>query len=243
MKHLITSLAVTVALSATPAFAASSEKDDSTKNELIGLGSGAVIGAVIAGPAGAAVAGLFGLMIADDVNDENKLEQANERLAMQQNSIDAQRSVVAALRQELEQNKQQAELQLVSMDKEIERVTMDTESSIQFRTGSAQIEGLYQSQLDLIAENLTKNPQLTVSLSGYADRRGDDAFNQSLSEQRVENVKAYLVSKGAEAKQVMTYAYGEANPVSEEHSLENDFFDRRVHINLIGDTQILTAAK
>lgn len=243
MKHLLTTLAVASALAVNPVSASQTSEDNSTRNEMIGLGSGALVGAAIAGPAGAAVAGIFGLLIADDVNDENELEKANELLAKQQSTIASRESELLAMQQAIEHNKQHSQLQLVSMDKEIERVTMDVESSIQFRTGSAEIEPLYQSQLDLIAENLVKNQALSISLSGYADRRGEDLFNQSLSEQRVETVKAYLVGKGAEAAQIETVAYGEANPVSDEQSYEHDFFDRRVQISLTGETQVLTAAK
>jgi len=47
---------------------------------------------------------------------------------------------------------------------------------------------------------------------GYADRMGSHDSNQTLSEQRVDAVKAYLVSKGIAAQRVQTSAMGETKP-------------------------------
>ena len=49
---------------------------------------------------------------------------------------------------------------------------------------------------------------------GYADRMGTDAANQTLSENRVNTVKAYLVSQGVESKRVDTSARGERQPTT-----------------------------
>jgi OOP family OmpA-OmpF porin len=47
---------------------------------------------------------------------------------------------------------------------------------------------------------------------GYADRMGSDAANQILSQDRVNTVKAYLVSLGVAADRVDTSARGERQP-------------------------------
>jgi OOP family OmpA-OmpF porin len=47
---------------------------------------------------------------------------------------------------------------------------------------------------------------------GYADRMGTDASNQTLSESRVNTVKAYLVSQGVASNRVDTSARGERQP-------------------------------
>ncbi|MBR9727748.1 OmpA family protein [Shewanella intestini] len=40
------------------------------------------------------------------------------------------------------------------------------------------------------------SPELTLDLTGYADRRGDSGYNQALSEQRLVEVKNYIESQG-----------------------------------------------
>jgi outer membrane protein OmpA-like peptidoglycan-associated protein len=49
---------------------------------------------------------------------------------------------------------------------------------------------------------------------GYADRMGTDASNQTLSENRVNAVKAYLVSQGVASNRVDTSARGEREPTT-----------------------------
>jgi len=49
---------------------------------------------------------------------------------------------------------------------------------------------------------------------GYADRMGTDAANQTLSENRVNTVKAYLVSQGVALNRVDTSARGEREPTT-----------------------------
>ena len=99
---------------------------------------------------------------------------------------------------------------------------------IQFKTASSEIEAHYESQLKDIASLLARNPDTSVVLSGFADRRGDEAYNQTLSEQRVDVVKAYLLSNGVNRNQVIAQAFGETQPVAAEGSAESHFFDRRV---------------
>lgn len=228
-------LAITLSMTFATSVIASDRSEQEVENEMIGMGTGALIGTLVAGPVGGVVAGLFGILIADDVNDKNELDDMTAKL-------DRQDSQLLALHNENDKLKQQNQIQLVSMDTQIERVTQETESNIQFRTGSYQIEEHFKAQLDLVAEGLMKNSELTVSLSGFADRRGDDTYNQALSEQRVLSVKQYLFDKGVSKQQIIAKSFGESNPVEVTQNLESDFFDRRVVIRLAQGSEQMTAA-
>jgi OOP family OmpA-OmpF porin len=52
----------------------------------------------------------------------------------------------------------------------------------------------------------------SILLVGYADRMGSRADNQTLSQQRVDAVKSYLVGKGIASERVQTSARGETQP-------------------------------
>ena len=52
-----------------------------------------------------------------------------------------------------------------------------------------------------------------INVNGHADRLGSALYNQKLSERRAEAVRAYLVSKGANASQVETLGFGKTLPV------------------------------
>ena len=52
-----------------------------------------------------------------------------------------------------------------------------------------------------------------IIVNGHADRLGSAQYNQKLSERRADAVRAYLVSKGADAAQVETLGFGKTTPV------------------------------
>ena len=73
-----------------------------------------------------------------------------------------------------------------------------------------------QPKLDDIAKLLNENSGISnVVITGYADRLGNDKYNQKLSERRANAVKDYLVSKGVAASRLTAVGKGEANPVVE----------------------------
>jgi len=51
-----------------------------------------------------------------------------------------------------------------------------------------------------------------INVNGHADRLGSAQYNQKLSERRAAAVRAYLVSKGADAAHVETFGYGKTTP-------------------------------
>jgi sortase system peptidoglycan-associated protein len=237
MKLINTKITIAITLTcllSTSAIAAKRNQQEKT-NEVIGLSSGVIIGTAIAGPVGGFIAGIFGVMLADDVNSNKKLEAANISLKQKDQQL-------LVMQHNFEQAKERALLQIASMDSALEHNTQEVESNIQFKTASYELESHYKSQLDLIAQTLQKNPELKISLSGFADKRGDSSFNQALSEQRALTVKNYLINKGVEQKQIMANSYGESSLVSAGENFEDDFFDRRVMLRVSeGQTEITAA--
>jgi outer membrane protein OmpA-like peptidoglycan-associated protein len=60
-------------------------------------------------------------------------------------------------------------------------------------------------------------PDARLILSGHADRRGPDGYNQALSERRVQLAKNFLTEQGVAANNIETKAYGmEQNLTSEQ---------------------------
>ncbi|MFT5840009.1 MAG: peptidoglycan-associated lipoprotein [Flavobacteriales bacterium] len=235
---ITTIIALTCLLSGS-AMAEQRNKEDKT-NEVIGLSSGVIIGTAIAGPIGGIIAGIFGVMIADDVNSDKKLEIANR-------SLEQKDLQLFVMQQNFEQAKEGAAVQIAAMDSALEQATFrqsvqEIESNIQFKTASYELEEHYKSQLNLIAQTLQKNPKLSITLSGFADKRGDSTFNQALSEQRALTVKNYLVDNNVKAEQVMTVSFGETALVSAGVHFEDDFFDRRVMLKVSDEQTQMTAA-
>lgn len=219
-----------------PSAAMANEQTEHEKqNELIGFGSGIAIGTAIAGPLGGMVAGVFGLLIADDINSDKKLAKAEATIRQKEQTL-------VSMQRQYEQDKQVTMVQIASLDKALEQAKPELESNIQFKTGSYTLQPHYTPQLDLVAETLVNNPSLFISLSGYADQRGDDTLNQALSEQRANAVKQYLLDRNVKSEQVLTNSYGETSLVSTGENYEDDFFDRRVHLKVAEQNSVMTAA-
>ncbi len=214
-------------------------KNQEDKNNAVGFATGIVFGAVVAGPVVAVVAGLFGILIADDVNDKNRLSKTT-------NELNNAHEELIALQRNYQQSIASADQQIAAMDsamtQAIQQVTPSLEANIQFKTASFVVEEHYKSQLDGLASELRRNPKLKIELSGFADQRGESAYNQVLSEQRAKAVKNYLVSQFVNDNQIITQSFGESDLVSESDSFEDNFFDRRVLLKVSNKSVDMTAA-
>src|SRR6516225_9684535 len=80
--------------------------------------------------------------------------------------------------------------------------------------------GLVRSQQEVLSnlaggfkQYLEYDPDAKLSLGGFADERGTDNYNQTLSEMRAQVVKDFLVSQGIAAEKIDTSAYGKQKPL------------------------------
>ncbi len=93
-----------------------------------------------------------------------------------------------------------------------EKVSFDAD--ILFDTNKSDLRAEGRDKLDAFIGEISGLESQKVVAIGYADRMGTDSANQSLSEDRVNTVKSYLVSKGIVADRVQTSAKGETQPTA-----------------------------
>jgi OOP family OmpA-OmpF porin len=84
--------------------------------------------------------------------------------------------------------------------------------------------------LDRVAASLVANPEVQIEVDGHTDAKGNDAYNQKLSQRRAEAVKAYLVGKGVNAGQLSAKGYGEKQPIASNDTEEGRAQNRRVEL-------------
>jgi len=82
--------------------------------------------------------------------------------------------------------------------------------------------------LDKAVQMLKAKPNAKVEIEGYTDDVGTIAYNQKLSVERAERVKAYLVSKGIPEKSLTTVGYGKNNPVEDNETQNGREMNRRI---------------
>ena len=66
--------------------------------------------------------------------------------------------------------------------------------------------------LDKLVVMLNENPNITIELSSHCDYRGNDAYNQRLSQRRAESVVNYLIDHGVLPERLVAVGYGEERP-------------------------------
>lgn len=69
-----------------------------------------------------------------------------------------------------------------------------------------------ETELNRLVAMLNENPNITIELSSHCDYRGNDAYNQRLSQRRAESVVNYLINHGIDEKRLTAVGYGEGRP-------------------------------
>jgi sortase system peptidoglycan-associated protein len=212
------------------------------EEERVGTGLGMFIGAALGGPIGAVVAGYIGNKIGESQGEGDELAQMHDVVSQRDQQLaqvraeQAQQQLLAkqrivALEQQYVDRQIKYEQQMAAMHK---RTAMEKllAVTLQFRTGSSNIEPVYQHQLAELAKAIKNLQDYTLDLSGYADRQGEEQFNQTLSQNRADAVKTFMVNQGINGNRITTKAYGETQPLQAKQTSQADFFDRRVMLKL-----------
>ena len=82
--------------------------------------------------------------------------------------------------------------------------------------------------LDSLVIMMNENPSITIELAAHCDYKGEDAYNQRLSQRRAESVVNYLIAHGIKADRLSPVGYGESRPkvvrkrLADTHSFLNE---------------------
>jgi len=102
---------------------------------------------------------------------------------------------------------------------------------INFDTNKADIRKADLPELQKAIDFVKKYPNTKVSLVGYTDSRGTDAYNMKLSQRRADAVKKFLVDNGhVKADMITAVGKGKADPIGDNKTKEGQFENRRVEI-------------
>jgi outer membrane protein OmpA-like peptidoglycan-associated protein/tetratricopeptide (TPR) repeat protein len=105
--------------------------------------------------------------------------------------------------------------------------------NVLFATGSAELLPVSEDELDRLFSLLDQQPALSVEIAGHTDNVGEESDNSSLSLQRAEAVKAYLVAKGIASERLITKGYGEQKPIASNETEEGRSKNRRTTFRLL----------
>ena len=229
-KTIISIIAITAVSLAGPAAAASASKEEN-----IGVGSGALIGAVAGGPVGLFVGATIGAVVGD------KMHEKNERIADLQGSADAANSTVARLERDIDIMDGEVErLQNLARPELISLMQAGIAMDLLFRTDESELADSTSERLAQLAATLAGMRDIHIRLDGFADERGAADYNQALSERRVKFVRDQFVTAGVSPDRISVSAHGES--VAQDDTVDSYALERRVSVKLFIDDSPSLAA-
>jgi outer membrane protein OmpA-like peptidoglycan-associated protein len=170
--------------------------------------------------------------------------EANAAAIKAKAEADALKAKEDAARAEAERARQAAADLRAQLLEQFNRVlpTTDTPRGLQvnmgdvlFDTGKYNLRMPAQLGLAKLSGIVLSHPGLKLAIEGYTDTTGTAAFNQTLSEQRANAVRDYLVQQGLDAGTVTAQGFGPANPVASNDTREGRQQNRRVEIIVSGE--------
>ncbi len=104
---------------------------------------------------------------------------------------------------------------------------------ITFKLGTAKLTSEAGSILDIAANILLSNPDISMEVAGHTDSIGEKESNLRLSARRAQSVTDYLVSKGVSVERLQAKGYGDVEPIADNTTKEGRAKNRRVELRRV----------
>ena len=206
-----------------------------SKEEGVGIGTGAVIGALAGGPVGMVFGAALGAKIGDSMHKKSdRIETLQGSLQNSQRSTAELQISIDELSIEIEQLQNVARPELVSL------MQAGIDMDLLFRTDEFALTDTTGDRLSQMAASLVNMPSVKIQLDGFADERGDATYNHELSEKRVEFIRNLFINSGIHPSRISSTAHGES--VAQNPDVDSYALERRVSVKLFIDNSQSVAA-
>lgn len=111
-----------------------------------------------------------------------------------------------------------------------ERGLVLTLGDVLFASGSAEIQGGTNENLEKLVNFLEQYPDRQVLIEGHTDNVGSAMFNETLSRQRAESVRRFLTGRGIDGRRLTVSGFGFERPVASNDSPMGRQQNRRVEV-------------
>ncbi len=105
-----------------------------------------------------------------------------------------------------------------------------TLGDVLFATGRSDLKPGGNSTLDKLVVFLNEYPDRNVAIEGHTDDVGSLDMNQTLSQQRADSVKSYLLQQGIRSGRLLASGMGETRPIADNLSASGRQQNRRVEV-------------
>ncbi|GIJ94283.1 cell envelope biogenesis protein OmpA [Capnocytophaga stomatis] len=116
---------------------------------------------------------------------------------------------------------------------EVQKTLNEYAKTILFDTGKATIKPQSAAVLEQIVSVLNQYPNSRFTIEGHTDSTGNKAKNLTLSQERADSVRLYLVQRGVSDTRLSAKGYGVEKPIASNKNAKGRALNRRVEINLV----------
>ena len=116
-----------------------------------------------------------------------------------------------------------------------ERGLVITMADVLFDTGKYDLRPPTREALARLSGIVLGHPGLKLEVEGHTDSTGSDELNQTLSEQRADTVRGYLVQQGLGADSISARGFGKSSPVADNATAAGRQKNRRVELVVSGE--------
>jgi outer membrane protein OmpA-like peptidoglycan-associated protein len=127
-----------------------------------------------------------------------------------------------------------AQLSQVLQTQETARGLIVNMSDVLFDTAKYTLKPEAREKLAKVSGILLAYPNLKVQVEGYTDNVGSEQYNLTLSQQRGDAVREYLISQGVSADNITSTGYGLTNPIADNATAAGRAQNRRVQMVVSG---------
>ncbi len=92
--------------------------------------------------------------------------------------------------------------------------------NVYFDFNSASLHKSSMVSLNKLVVLLKENPGMQIELNAHTDSKGEDDYNQKLSDARAKSVVDYLISKGINESRLTAKGFGESMPIAENSNAD-----------------------
>jgi outer membrane protein OmpA-like peptidoglycan-associated protein len=106
--------------------------------------------------------------------------------------------------------------------------------NILFESNSSKLDTtISKTELDYLRQFLLTNPSLQIKIVGHTDDIGSETYNQTLSINRSESLKNYLIGTGIKDNRILTSGVGESQPIDSNATEQGKRNNRRIEIYIL----------
>jgi len=117
------------------------------------------------------------------------------------------------------------------------------EDAVRFDVNKATLTEQAKTNLDKLVPVFKEYSETNIDIFGYTDSSGKVDYNLTLSKNRANTVKTYLISKGLVGSRLKTTGLGIADPIASNETVDGKSQNRRVEFAITANQKMTEEAK